>query len=698
MKSNYSFLLLFMTILVGCIVYSNTLQVEEQMLSEKIRSIEDIKALFPQSPEEIKKDTDRYLVETEKAIEKIIAIPRTKRTYNNTAKALDDIVGRSNLEVKGSAFAMMKYLHPQGAMRDIGQESLKKMEAFLVDNVSTNKKLYEAFKAYVEGNAKKEVLTAEQKYFLEETMKEFKRAGLDLPDDQLEKVKVLKKKFSELSLDFDRNIADDNRTILVTKAGLAGLDDDFIGRLAKTEDGKYQLGVDYPTYFQVMEHSDVEDTRKRLFEAFSNRAYPVNEKILIEIMAVRNELAKILGFESFAAYNIVNQMAGSPDRVDSFLQELRTYAQKKADQEIDAFIADLPPSVTLTNDGKIKAWDFSRLKSHFKEKNFHIDERVIAEYFPMQKTIDALLDIYHQFLSINFNEVPLTGMWHDEVRLIEVYDRDRSHLLGYLLLDLHPRDNKYKHAAHGSIVPAIKLSDGSRLPMVSVVMANFPQSSNDKPALLMRSDVTTFFHEFGHALHALLGATYVSSFAGTRVKTDFVEMPSQMLEEWLWDKEIIKKVSSHYKTGAPLSDDIIDNIIALKRYDAGNLVLRQTMFAQYSLDIYKAGMQDPEKLCFALANQIMPRFEWGSEYRMYASFGHLTGYGAKYYGYLWSKVFALDLFNEIKKQGLLNPTIGACYVNEVIGKGGSCDPNELLENFLGRKPSQAAFLQDMGLE
>lgn len=696
MKKGYSIAIFLSVVLIGYLV-ANKEQVEEKMISERIRSIEDVKALFPQSPEEIKQDTERYIAEAQKAIDKIIAIPHHKRSYQNTAQPLDDIVGRSNLEVKSNAFSMIKYLHPHDAMRNMGQESVKSIESFSVDAISTNKKLYEAFKAYVEGNAKKESLTPEQQYFLDQTMLGFKHAGLDLPDDQLETVKVLKKKLSELSLMFERNIAEDNRTITVTKAGLAGCDDDFIGRLKKTEDENYLLGVDYPTYFYIMEHSDVEDTRKRLFELFNNRAYPVNQKILIEIMQVRRELAQLLGFESFAAYNIENQMAASPARVDAFLKELRVSAQKKANQELDAFIADLPPSVTLTKEGKIKAWDFGRIKTHYKEKNFQIDERVIAEYFPMQKTIDALLDIYHQFMSVHFKEISVANLWHDEVRLIEVYDKDQTHLYGYLLLDLHPRDNKYKHAAHGSIVPAITLADGSRLPLVSVVMANFPKPSKDKPSLLMRIDVSTFFHEFGHALHALMGATQVSSFAGTRVKTDFVEMPSQMLEEWLWDKEIIKKVSCHYKTGEPLPEVMIDNIIALKRYDVGNVIVRQIMLSQYSLDVFKANTKDPATLWFSLVNEMMPRYHWGSEYNFFTAFGHLTGYGAKYYGYLWSKVFALDLFAEIKKQGLLNPVVGAKYVQEVISKGGSCDPNKLLENFLGRPPMQTAFLQDMGL-
>ena len=672
---------------------------DERMISEKIKSVADVKNLFPITPDQIKQETAHYLKEAQSSINQIIAIPAEKRTFENTAKALDDLVARSNLEIKSNFFGVMEHLHPDKAMRDMAHDSVKKVREFYVDNISNNKKLYEAFKTYVEDNAPHEQLNAEQHYFLDETMKDFKRAGLDLPDEKLEKVRELKKKLSDLSLQFDRNIADDNRTITVDKAGLDGLGDDFIAMLAQTDDGTYILGVDYPTYFRVMEHSNVEDTRKRLFEAFSNRAYPANKKLLAEIVALRDQVAKLIGYESFAAINIDTQMAHSPQKVDEFLSDLRKRAQKKADQELDKFIAELPPSVALTRDGKVKAWDLARIQTHYKKKHFNIDERKISEYFPMQKTIDALLDIYRQFMGVDFKEVPLSGMWHEDVRLIEVYNKDRSQLLGYLFLDLYPRPNKYSHAAHAGLIPAIKLPDGSRLPAVSVVMANFPKSTKDKPSLLMRKDASTFFHEFGHAVHSQLGATELGSFAGTRVKTDFVEMPSQMLEEWLWDKDILKKVTSHYETGEPLPDEIIDNIIALKQYDSGNFITRQAFLAQYSLDLYKeGGDKNPETLWFAMAQDLLPRMYWGPEYRHYASFGHLTGYGAKYYGYLWSKVFALDLFDAIKKHGLLNPEIGTKYVRDVIGRGGSAHPDELLENFLGRAPNQDAFLKDMGLK
>ena len=672
---------------------------EPSMLSENIKSIEDVKNLFPKTSQEIEQDTQKYMQEAKGAVDAIIAIPKEKRTFANTAKALDDLESRSNFSIKHDFFAVTEYLYPDKAMRDAAHIAQEEIQAFSVEHIANNKKLYEAFKAYAQGNALKEDLNAEQRYFIQETMKGFKRAGLDLPDEKLEKVKELKKKLQKLVMEFDRNIAQDASTIEVTRHELVGLPDDFIDELKKADNGKYILGVDYPTYSRVMQYATVEPMRKRHYEAFSNRAYPANEQLLKDIVAVRDELAKLLGYESFAALNIDDQMVKSAKKAEAFLQDVRAKAEKKDNQELDAFIKELPESVVLMPDGKVKAWDLALLKTRYKQKNFNIDEQKIAEYFPMEHTVEQLLDIYRQFLGVDFKEVPVSGLWHEDVKLVEVYNKDRSQLYGYLFLDLHPRPNKYSHAAHAGIVPAVKLPDGKRLPAVSVVMANFTKPTKDKPSLLLRNEVSTFFHEFGHALHALLGATELGSFAGTRVKTDFVEMPSQMLEEWLWDKEILKKVSKHYQTGEPLSDEVIDNIIALKRYDSGGFVTRQAMLAQYALEMFKPGAdKDPYTILHTLLPKALPRMYYGPEYRLFTNFGHLTGYGAKYYGYLWSKVFALDLFDTIKKTGLLNPEIGKRYVTEIIGKGGSVDPNQLLKNFLGREPRKDAFIRDLGLE
>lgn len=672
---------------------------DQLMISETITSLSDVKQLFPKTPQEIEQQTEQYIAEAKQAVDRIIAIPEEQRTFENTAKALDALAARDNLAIKYGAISVIEYLHPDKAMRDASHTAQEKIQAFLVEKLSNNKALYEAFKAYAQGNAKKEDLTTEQGYFIDETMKDFKRAGLDLPEHELEKVRAIKKKLQKLSMEFGRTIAQDNRTIEVSRDGLQGLDDEYVATLKQTEKGNYILGVDYPTVHHVLDNCTVESTRKKLYEAFQSRGYPANESILKDIIAARDELAHMLGYESFAALNLEDQMIKSPERAELFLAGLREKAEKKDNQELDLLIKELPASVALTADGKIKAWDLAFLRNQYKKKHFNIDEQKIAEYFPMEHTIQQLLDIYSTFMSVTFKEVPLAGVWCDDVKAIEVYSKDGSQLYGYLLLDLYPRDNKYSHACHAGIVPAMQLQGNMRLPDVSVVIANFTKPTAGKPALLKRDEVNTFFHEFGHAMHALLGATQLGSFSGTSVKRDFVEMPSQMLEEWLWDKDILKKISHHYKTGKPLSDEMIDTILSLKNFSSGGFVTRQAMLAQYALDLFKAGAnKDVKAVLHALLEKLQPRMEYGDQYRLFCNFGHLTGYAAKYYGYLWSKVFALDLFETIAQHGLLDPEIGSKYVHEILAKGGSIDPNQLLRNFLGREPRQNAFIRDLGLE
>ncbi|HEB41451.1 MAG TPA: hypothetical protein ENI08_00335 [Candidatus Dependentiae bacterium] len=670
---------------------------KDKQLIDQVENVEGVVDLFAIPAAAIPQKTDDYLKEAQNQLDQIIAIPDDQRTFANTANALDRVVGLSNAAIAEHIYEGLELLSPDEAVRNAAHSAVIRLRDFWVDQIMNNKKLYQAFKAYVEGNAKDESLNAEQRYFLAETMKDFKRAGLNLPDEKLKQVKKLQKELTVLGLAFSRNIAQDNRTIAVPRAVLAGLEDDFIDNLKQTDDGLYILGVDYPTYFNVMEHCAVEDTRRQLHREFNNRAYPVNEDVLKQIITKRDELARLLGFSSYAQLDIDSQMAKTPERSRQFIADLIDKSQDKVKEEIERLTATLPASVELTADGKIKPWDFAYLKAMYKKEQFDLDERIIAEYFPMEKTIDELLDIYRQFLGVDFQEVPATGLWHDDVKVIKVLSKDQGKLLGILLLDLYPRPNKYSHAAHLTVVPAVYES-GKYIPDVSIVMANFPKSTPTKPSILTRHDVSTFFHEFGHALHALLGRTMLASFAGTNTKTDFVELPSQMLEEWLWDKAILKKISGHYKTGEPLPDEMIDKILKLKRLTSGSFVRQQGYLSLLALDYYKEGAQkDPYQIMKRLHEQLIKNILFEPANHFYASFGHLTDYGAKYYGYLWSKVFALDLFDEIKKHGLLNPVIGQKYVREVIGKGGSQDPNELLRNFLGREPSNSAFLKDMGL-
>jgi len=702
-KITVSACLCIITIILATLSYcSKTTHMDKKMIN-KAFTITDIISLFAINPDDIPVQIDQYREEAQHIIDTIIAVPDDQRTFANTAQPLDELLALSHLMIIQRICEALELLSPDANLRNAAHDGSITIQAFWVDHVMSNKALYNAFMAY-ESQNKYESLSAQQRYFVNDMMDTFKREGLGLDDETLAQVNTLRKELAALSADFDRNIAQDNRTISVSKQDLDGLDNDFINTLRRTEDGLYILGIDYPTYFKVMENCAVAETRKKLYTAFQNRAYPVNDALLKEIIVKRDELAQLLGYIDFAHCDIDDQMAHTPEKAHAFIMDLVQKAFAKTKAEITLLTQTLPPSVELSADGKVQPWDWAYLENNYKKTHFNLDEAKIAEYFPMENTIDELLDIYRQFFSIQFQEVAAPGLWHEDVSAIRVLNKN-GELLGTLILDLYPRANKYSHAAHSTIIPA-SYKNGNRIPDISIVMANFTKATSNKPSLLKRDEVKTFFHEFGHALHAILGATEVASLSGTHTKRDFVELPSQMLEEWLHDKDILKKVSGHYLTGEPLPDEIIDTIINLKNLTTGYFVTRQAYLSSMALSCFglssaKASGEkenkDPYVIMKELYTTMLPYIEFNNNNHFYASFGHLTGYGAKYYGYLWSKVFALDMFATIKKYGLLNPEIGQKYIDEVLSKGGAQNPNELLYNFLGREPNAQAFLQEMGL-
>lgn len=697
-KSTLSLLFFGITIVfLATLSYcSKTNELDRKMIT-KAHNTSDILSLFALTVDDITTKTPIYINEAKNIIDAIIAVPDAERTFENTAKPLDEVAALSNIAIAQRVYEALELLSPDDAIRNAAHDAYITIQAFWVDHVSSNKALFNAFVAYAAKND--EQLSDQQRYFLNDTINSFKREGLSLPDETLALVNTLRKELASLCADFDRNIAQDNSSITIAREELAGLEDDFINTLNKTTDGLYVIGVDYPTYFRVMENCSVAETRKKLYIAFNNRAYPANDALLKTIIKKRDELAKLLGYIDFAHCDIDSQMAHTPERAQAFVIDLAQKSFNKVRAEIATLTENLPASVTLTQNGKIQPWDFAYLENSYKKTHFNIDEQKIAEYFPMQNTVDELLDIYRQFFNIDFKEVPSKGAWHEDVTVVQVYNKAGNELLGTLMLDLYPRPNKYSHAAHTTIIPSTYKTDGARIPDVSIVIANFTKSTATQPSLLKRAEVQTFFHEFGHALHAVLGATQLASLSGTHTKTDFVELPSQMLEEWLTNKNILKKVSRHYLTGQPLSDDTIDTIIELKKLTTGYFVTRQAYLSSIAFSFFgtSSAEKDPHAIMKQLFTTLLPHMAYVEDNHFYASFGHLTGYGAKYYGYLWSKVFSLDLFATIEQQGLLNPEIGQKYVKEVLSKGGAQDPNELLYNFLGREPNAQAFLIDMGI-
>ena len=653
----------------------------------------DVAALFPTTPEQVTVLATQAVSGAQSVLETILAVAPNKRTFANTALALDHAMGSFNQT--SQILWVTSQTHPDKPMRDAAQAALTDLNNAAVDLFTTNQKLYSAVKAYTDTLSPKSRLSPEKKQFLQELTQDFKRHGLELPAQQLEQCATLFKEIGKLCIEFQGNISKNKNSITVQPNELTGLSPEFIAALATNPDGSVVLGTDYPTFFNVIENCSVESTRKSLYEAFESRAYPENEAVLQQLIEQRDALAKLLGYPSYAAYDIADQMAKLPKTVTEFVDSLAARASVKYEQEFAQFSQDLPEGVMLTADGKLKPWDSAYVLAYHKKKQ-DLDENLLAEYFPMEKTVAGLISIYEQFMQLRMELVEIDGLWYKDLQTLAVYDKGNK-FRGYIIMDLHPREGKYSHACAGGVVKALKTKDGIS-PFVGIMIANFPQSTNTRPSLLRHSDVVTFFHEFGHAIHALFAATELSYFSGLAVKRDFVEMPSQMLENWMWDASVLKNISSHYKTGKPLSDQLIATKIALKNFGRGHWIMQQIAYAYLSLGLFSNFQgQDISAFAEAIFDRCLPHRASDFGTHSFASFGHLTGYGSKYYGYLWSLVYSCDLFAEIKKYGLLNPKIGARYVQKILAPGGSKDPNDMLVDFLGRQPNQDAFYKELGL-
>lgn len=684
-------LLVVALVAIAVFFYTSRSSSKEQKLYNRLTSLDALSKSLPHTAEELKEIYQKAQYQAQLAIAQIINLQHDKRTYANTVQAFDELVSLSDLALVGNITAALESLSPNDELREAAHALSLEIRNFMIEQIMQNKELFNAFKAYVEGNGVTAKLTEEQRYFITETMRDFERAGLLLPADKRAELLVLDKEITKLSSEFEKNIAEEKRTISVSKEALAGLDEQFINALKRTESGEYILGTDYPTVTMVLGHCSVEDTRMQLQKLFANRAYPANKSVLEQMLAKRHERAQLVGFPHYAAYDIADQMAQDPQKVEQFLQNMLMRTIEKEEKEFATIFGQ------AAMQEPIKPWNLGYLKEQYKKEHLALDENKLREYFPMEKTIQGLMGIYEQFFGLKFVKIPALCLWHDELYALEVHDAKTDQLLGIFVLDLYPRPNKFTHAAHATIVPAVTMSNGIHIPEMSVIMANFPRSTADVPALLKRSDVNTFFHEFGHAIHALLGRTSIASYAGTSVKRDFVEMPSQMLEEWLWNSEILRMVSSHYKTGESLPEETIQKILQLKQFDAAMTVRTQARYALLSLRLYQEQKPDLDAVLKEIMTTYAPHVWFDPDNHFYAAFGHLTDYSAKYYGYLWSKVFALDLFNEIERTGLLDTTTGRRYADAILVPGGTKPPHLLLQQFLGREPRIDAFIKDIGL-
>jgi thimet oligopeptidase len=508
----------------------------------------------------------------------------------------------------------------------------------------------------------------------------------------------LVQQLGKLQLQFGANLQNDKTSVAITQAQTAGIDPDLVSLFKKNADGTYTVPVNESTYVPFMSGCKDPDGRKAFYIAYQSRGGVANVHLLEQAIAIRYQLAHLLGFKTWAAAQLSTKMAKSPERVIDFLTGLDKRLLPGAIAE-RAVLAQIKASDTGTASATIEPWDYIYYDNQLKITKYSIDESAIKQYFTVGHTIDAVLAIYSKMLGVTFTKGADDG-WLPAPLVLHytVTDTATGRFIGDSYFDLYPRPGKYSHFANFPELPNRLLPDGKTRAPLSVIVGNWPQPAPGKPALLSHEDVVTFFHEFGHNMAAMLAtAPYETLSSGFR--HDFVEAPSQMLENFVWQPEILKQISSKWDTGATIPDDLISKVVAARFVDEDNLYATQAFYALVDMAYHTAGEHvDTTEVWETMLPKLTPgTFVVGTHPQ--ASFEHLMGgYDAGYYGYLWSLVYAQDIFTRFKSQGLENPVVGAAYRNDILAPAMTYEPDQEVQAFLGRPMSPDAFYKLLGLQ
>ncbi len=635
------------------------------------------------------------------SIQIIVDIPDDQRTFDNTIGAIDDMLANLGLAVEMPMF--MAYVSTDAAEREAGQKAEEDVNNWYID-LGKRVDLYQAVKAYA---ATTPSLEGEQKRLLEHTLRDYRRAGMELSAEKREELTATEKEINRLSIEFEKNIREDATRIPLTRAELAGMDDAYLATLPQSGD-LYLLGMSYPEFLPVMELCTDETTRKKAWLAYKRRSGQKNVEVLESIIKLRAEAANLLGYAHPADFETEIKMAKNAETVLNFYKELRPLVRKKALLDLEEFTA-IKRSHTGDSNAKFYPWDFDFYKNRLLKEKYAVDSEKVREYFAVDHVIDGLFSITQSLYGLSYQEITEEAtardmpLWHEDVKLFEVTDTRRGEVLGQFYIDLHPRPNKYGHAAQWGLYDHKVWSDGHVTKPVAALVCNFTKPTKDKPALMSHDEVQTFFHEFGHCLHTLLSDATYDQLSGTAVERDFVEAPSQMFENWVWDADVLKTFARHYQTGEVFPDELLDGMLKARYLGSGMLAERQFFYGNFDMRCHldPTGTTDTTQLAHDLwdpEKENVELYDPVPETFFQAAFGHMTGYQAGYYGYQWSLVYACDMFQRFKEMGMLNPEAGMYYRDKIISRGGTQDGLDLIKDYLGREPDMSAYLRNLGLE
>ena len=522
------------------------------------------------------------------------------------------------------------------------------------------------------------------------------RSGAALGPAKRKEAVALNNRIAELETKFNANIANDATKIHITQAQAAGLPDDFVATFAKSGDG-YDVPVNESTVQNFQHNATDPAARKAYYFAYNNRGYPANLRVLEQTIAVRDRLAHLYGYPTWAAFVLADKMAQTPKRVMTFLDALDVKLLPHAKADL-ATLAALKAKDLGTASATMDPWDTSYYLNELEKTQYAVDEHAIAQYFPVDHVERAVFAIYAKLLGVKFAKRDHPNVWNADVTEWTVTDAATGAYIGDFYLDLFPRPGKYDHFASFPMMPNRILADGRKRPPLDAIIGNWPRPAPGKPAVLTHDDVETFFHEFGHDMANMLStAPYETLSEGFR--QDFVEAPSQMLENWVWDPAILKELSSNVTTGEPLPDDLIAKIRAARYVNNAYTTVQQIIYATVDMKYHTSGPHVDTTAVWHDVTAAEAPSPLISGVHPQAGFGHIMGgYDAGYYGYLWSKVYAQDMFTAFQAGGLESPIVGGRYRSDILKPARTLEPDTEIKNFLGRPMSPTAFYKEFDEE
>jgi thimet oligopeptidase len=622
------------------------------------------------SAEAVKAECDRGLAEVGARLKQFERRP----VDAGWVAAADDF--NAAIEDASGPVSFILNVHPDKAVRDAGQACEMRWQDF-VSTLGQNRRVYAAARR-ARGQ------DAIDRSFLKDTLDNFIDAGVGLPPARQQRAKAINDRLGELGQQFSKNLRDDNTRLAFRPEELAGVPEEVWKDRPRDEQGRVLLGIDTPTYVPVMERADNASTRERMYRARTTQGGQANLELLAEMVRLRSEYAALFGYRSYDDFTLRRRMALNTANTERFLAEVKTAVEARELREIEELRRDKTRLLgTPVESTRIDRWDTAYYTERVRRERYAVDQEAFRTYFPPQESLLFVMKVAERLLGVRYTRVPAT-LWHPDAQVYRATDVKTGQPLATLYVDLYPRDGKYNHAAVWSFVNgSVRMQ---KLPMAALVV------NMDRKGLTL-GELETLLHEMGHALHSNLSATRHASQAGTSVLRDFVEAPSQMLEDWVYDKRVLKLFAEVCPGCKPVPDELIDKAIAGRDYGKGVRTARQHLYASYDIALHAGGAPEPLALWQRMEGATPLGNVPGTMFP--AGFGHLAGgYAAGYYGYLWSLVVALDLRTAFERDKL-DPAVGARYRERVLAQGSQRPPRDLVRDFLGRETNSRAFFDDL---